>query len=231
MRDRLARLGPYFAVDRPDSSDEASWRPLSVLLDSPAALTERVLAVRAALGGGQVEVRTAVSVAQLGLVARLVSPMLGVAVLSGRLLRLDPQQAWWQPVLGGPMPLAVGDRALVGVPYDGVLGAGLAEELTTGPVRALVELSASLSVSRTVLWGNVASAVNGAVVMVARSRPDLADAAATLGRRLLETAPLRGTSTGTVGGDFRRLSCCLIYRVAGPGPRAVCGDCVLSATT
>ena len=112
-------------------------------------------------------------------------------------------------------------------------------ELTTGPVGDLVELSASLSVSRTVLWGNVASAVNGAVVMVGRSRPDLAGPAATLGRQLLETAPLLGTSTGTstgaiggaMGGDFRRLSCCLIYRVGGPGPRAVCGDCVLSATT
>ena len=83
LRDQLAAFGPYFAVDRPDSSDDASWRPLSVLLDSPAALTERVLAVRAALGGERVEVRTAVSVAQLGLVARLISPMIGVAVLSG----------------------------------------------------------------------------------------------------------------------------------------------------
>jgi ferric iron reductase protein FhuF len=66
--------------------------------------------------------------------------------------------------------------------------------------------------------------------MVAAARPDLSTEAAELGQQLLSQRPLQDTSTGTVGTDFCRRSCCLIYRAAPAGAPAICGDCVLTAT-
>ncbi len=218
MREALAGLGPYFALARPDDS----WQPLGLLLTSPAALAVRVEAVRAALGGEAVPVRIAVSVAQLGLVARLLAPVFGAAVLDGRLLDLD--QACWQPGVGGPMPMALSDEALAGVPYES-LAAGL-DRVLRGPVHDLVELAAGMSVSRRLLWGNVASGINGAATMVALARPELAPRARELGADLLRLPTLLGSGTGTIARDFRRRSCCLLYRL-GDGRTAVCADCVL----
>lgn len=52
----------------------------------------------------------------------------------------------------------------------------------------------TFALSRKVLWGNVGSALNGAAVSLGRGRP-----------------------------DFRRHTCCLLYRFGG----ATCRDCVL----
>lgn len=230
MRDALAALGPYFDVGPPDVSPEAPWRPLADLLATPEPLAQRASAIGDALGGSAVERRTAVSVAHLGLVARLVSPVIGAALLDGRVLELEPAQVWWQPQLGGAMPLLLGDPVLAGLPYGGPVALAVGEFVASGATARLVELAASMSVSRRVLWGNVASAVNGAVTMAARARPDLARQAVSLGQGLLGQPVLSATSTGVVASDFRRRSCCLLYRVAPSGPgtaKALCGDCVL----
>ncbi|BEP12220.1 (2Fe-2S)-binding protein [Acidothermaceae bacterium B102] len=234
MPDELAALGPYFAVGRHDPSvpPEGEWRPLRVLLSSPDALRDRAEQVQSALaaGAGQpVELRVAASVAHLGLVARLVAPAFGAAVLDARLLELD--EARWQPVLGGPAPLSLSEGALEGVPYDGPLVVALGRTWQQGPVRGLAEQARSLSVAATVSAGNVASAVNGTAVMVARSRPDLAERALAMAAELLTGPVLEGRSEGEPGKNFRRLSCCLIYRAAPRGPRVVCGDCILASTS
>jgi hypothetical protein len=57
--------------------------------------------------------------------------------------------------------------------------------------------SSTFALSRKVLWGNVTSALNGAARALGR------------GRR-----------------DFRRHSCCLLYRLPGGAP---CGDCILTS--
>jgi hypothetical protein len=233
LRDELAALGPYFAVGShsPLAPPDRPWQPLRLLVGSSAALRGRAVEVRAALAAGsgrpvdEIELRTAASIAQLGLVARLVAPAMGAALLDGRLLGMA--DAWWQPVLGGPVPLSLPQAALAGVPYDGPVAGAMGRELIEGPVRALVERSAALSVSPQVLWGNVASAVNGAATMVTTARPDLAPAAFALAAGLLDEPALLGTSRSDQGHNFRRLSCCLIYRVAPRGARAICGDCVL----
>ena len=245
LLDGLADFGPYFAVGthHPSGALLPPWIPLSVLLESPAALGERVTAVRAALAAdrpaGAVEFRVAASVTQLGLVARLLSPAIAVAAAYGRVLELDPAAVWWQAVLGGPCPLSVPADAIraetgkagggPGVAGDPGHAAGLVrDDLLDGPVRQVVELAAAMSVSRAVLWGNVASAINGATAMITRARPGLAGRARVTGAALLQYGPLPGAFTGTLAGGFRRRSCCLIYR-ASPGPRgAVCGDCVLA---
>jgi ferric iron reductase protein FhuF len=90
-----------------------------------------------------------------------------------------------------------------------------------------MDLAAGLSVSPKVLWGNVASGVNGAASMVGRARPDLAVRSRALATGLLDLPVLRGTATGMPGMDFRRRSCCLLYRLGPAAPKAVCADCVI----
>ncbi len=208
----ITSLGIYFALDTHQESSAADppWRSLAVLLDGSDALRSFYEQFRATLGratGRPVEFRVAASTGHLALVARLICPAFGAELLGHH---LDLTQARWQPVTEGVMPLSLPTGA-IGV-------AGDISALLTGPIRTLTELTAGMSVSSKVLWGNVSSAVNGAVMGACRARPDLAARSMALGRSL-GTAP---------GPDFRRTSCCLIYRIAPPGDSAIfCGDCVL----
>lgn len=221
----LDALGPFFAVRIHREEPGAPWRPMSELVDGAPVLDERVRRVRARLAGDRpaedVELRVAASVAHLGLVARLVSPVLAVAAVSGELLEPQLRRLRWQAELG-PFPLSAPEATTTADP--GVL----AERVLDGPVRQLVEATAAFSVAPQVLWGNVASAVSGAVSAVADGLPQHAAAARGLRRALLEREPLCGTGE-LVGGTFRRRSCCLIYRVAPERDGSVCGDCVLLA--
>jgi hypothetical protein len=209
----LSDLGPFFEVQ--SVAAEEQWRPLNALLAGPA-LDERVDHVEAFLGamtGQSVERRVAASTMSLGLFARLVAPQMGAAVLGHALPRLSFDTCYWQPVDGGPWPLA-----LVGAGRDADLAAALEDVLLP-----LVEaIAARCSLSEHVLTGNVASAVFGAVRMISSARPDLAAVAEGLGTRLL-AYPLAGA--GHVHGSFVRSSCCLYYRIPGGG---LCGDCVLA---
>jgi FhuF-like iron-sulfur protein len=230
LSESLAALGPYFTVGRHDPSvaPEGGWRPLQDLLSSADPLGERSELVRAALSlgsGQQVELRVAASVAHLGLAARLIAPVFAAAVLDAKLLVLD--DARWLPVLGGPVLLSLPDDVLAGIPFDGPLSGSLASTVIDGPVRALVHQAEVIGVPPKVAWGNVASGVNGAAAMVAGGRPERAAAVLSLAGDLLAEPALRGRSKGEPGKNFRRRSCCLIYRVAPRGPRVVCGDCIL----
>lgn len=241
MRD-LAAFGPFFTVQTHtrDSLPREPWHVMSEVVEDRDVLMDRVLAVRAGLAaaGGQapdaVELRVAASVTHLGLVARLVSPALAVAIVSGELLEVDLARTRWQRVLGGAFPLSVPSDASASdhdpnpEPTPEHLARLLAGRVLDGPVRDLVTATLSLSVSRHVLWGNVASAVNGAASMIVTSRPAWADRSRMIASLLLGQPPLRGTSVGSIGGDFRRRSCCLIYRAAPDATGAACGDCVLS---
>jgi hypothetical protein len=216
-------LGPFFAVAThpAEASPTGPWLRLTELLAGPR-LGERIAATRVALATSagcapeEVELRVAASVTQLGLAARLLSPALAVGVLNGGSLDLDPSRVWWQPVLGGPLPLSI------------PLGTG-ETNVVSGPIAALtLATQRACPVSSTVLWGNVASAVNGATTMIRTQRPDLAARAAAYANALLARSDLNAENV-QVGPGFRRRSCCLIYRLA-PGPaQAICGDCVLHA--
>jgi hypothetical protein len=215
----LTDWGPFFAVhDHPaGAAPAAPWRPFRELLDEPTVLTERVAAIQAYLsaGGGRPTRRVAASVTHLGLLARLVSPTLGVAVLSGEFPALDLGDLWWQSELGGTFPLSAHYRP-----------GGSPQALVDGPLRTL---TAAFAVSNKILWGNVASAINGAATMIAANRPDLADRAAAFADDLFDTPPLREAGMRRADGRFQRRSCCLIYQAAAtPNRDAVCGDCVLA---
>ena len=172
----LAALGPYFAVDmhRPGSPPRPPWQPLDALIGSPDALAGRIgevrerLAAAAGLPAAAVEFRVAASIAQLGLCARLLSPALGAAA-AGRALPLDVGQARWVPALGGPFRLSLAEVAIAAEP-----GTAAAAALLAGPITQIVRAVEAMAVSPRVLWGNVASAVNGAATMIAAARSDLA---------------------------------------------------------
>lgn len=211
--------GPFFAVEThpAHATPTPPWRPLRELVDEPARLAERVSGIQAylAAGGGRPARRVAESVTHLGLVARLVSPTLRMAVSSGEFPALELGEVWWQPEPGGTFPLSVHYAA-----------DGSPDALVSGP---LWTLTSAFAGSAKVLWGNVASAINGAATMIATTRPDLAGRALALAEALLATPPLRGTSVREPDGRFRRRSCCLIYLAAPtPSRAAVCGDCVLA---
>jgi hypothetical protein len=239
--DDLTALGPFFAAGTHPRGAEPvpPWRPASELTSPSGPLRDRIASVRAALaarGGravGEIEPRVAASAAHLGLVARLVSPALGAAVLR-RPVDMRPGGLWWQDTIGGPVPLSVP------VPWaDGEQGTPLPDgghaqfpgnwdqQLFDEVVAPVTAATARLvPVSGRVLRGNVASAVNAAAAQVARQRPDLALDAWRAAARLLGRPWLRD-EPHPPGPEFRRSSCCLFYRLAPGDPSAVCGDCVL----
>ena len=226
----LAGLGPYAAVDThaPGEAAPAPWRPMCELVEDPAALDGRVRAVAAALGLGPAtargDLRVAASTAHLGLVARLVAPAVALAALGGAPFDQRPAELWWQDRLGGPYPLSVAPTG----PGAGPAAADTAGEPVLGD--AVGDLTAVIAgryhVSPRVLWGNTASAVNSAASQLARERPDLAERGRQVAQALLSD-PRLAQEPAPAGPGFRRASCCLIHRLAGPPARAVCGDCVL----
>lgn len=238
----LSALGPFFAVDaHPAGARPAPpWRPARELAEPSGPLLGRIGSVRAGLadrGGcppGDIELRVAASVMHLGLTARLVSPALAALACGGRLdLRLGG--LWWQDTAGGPVPLSVpvpGDPGLGEHPVSDGTASGRTAERDCGrlvdeviaPVTEAV--SGLVPVSPRVLWGNVASAVNGAAGMVAAQRADLSQQAWSVAAAFFRS-PRLSRESHPPGPSFRRSSCCLIYRLAPAGPRPVCGDCVL----
>jgi hypothetical protein len=228
----LAALGPYFAVDvhRPGSPVRPPWQPLGELTGSPDALAGRIGEVRERLAAAAgcpataVEFRVAASIAQLGLCARLLSPALGAAA-AGRALPVDVGQARWVPALGGPFRLSLAEVA-VEVAVAAEAGTAATAALLAGPITQIVRSVEAMAVSRRVLWGNVASAVNGAATMIVAARPDLAGPAAEAAAAMLSYPALARTYQGRPLTGFRRRNCCLIYRLSPAAP-AYCGDCVL----
>ena len=229
----LATLGPFFAVQThcPGGEVPAPWQPLDTLLGSATALAARIGAVRDSLAAAagrpasRIELRVAASVAQLGIAARLISPVLGSAVL-GVPLGIDAGQARWIPATGGPFPLSLTlpGGAAPGCPPSTAEAIRPLTELLAGPVRALVGMTAPM-VSRRVLWGNAGSAINGAAFMISTARPPLRPRAIRLSQAALRFPELAGGYRGQPTTSFQRRSCCLIYRIA-ENPQ-YCGDCVL----
>ena len=234
----LAGFGPFFAVQthRAGAAPPDPWQPPDTLLGSATALATRISAVRDSLAAAagcpasQIELRVAASVAQLGISARLISPVLGAAVL-GVPLGIDAGQACWVPATGGPFRLSLalsGDAALLGRPQPAGLAeaAGPLTELLGGPVRALVDMTTPM-VSRRILWGNAGSAINGAAAVISTARPALRQRAIRVSTAALRRPELAGSYRGQPTTSFQRRSCCLIYRIAG-NPQ-YCGDCILNA--
>lgn len=230
-------VGGFFAL-RAGEPDEGGT-PLSAVYaaesgpDSP--LTARVDAVAARLAAP--ERRIAVSIAHLGLAARLWSIALGAAALHGRVPDLGPERLYWDPRRTTPDDLLL-TRA-------DFLPAGVGVLRETVQQRHLVPLHAAFRrdtrISERLLWGNAGSALAGAVRELTawaerEGRPHVGARARELASGLL-TGPelattLRARDTGDgergsgpgfwAGRGPRRRSCCLYYRCPAGG---LCGDC------
>jgi hypothetical protein len=228
--DDLAALGPFFTVCTHPAGAEPRppWRPLRELAGPGGPLPARIDAVRAALAAragrpaGEIEPRVAASITHLGLAARLIGPALAAAA-TGRRLGMRLGELWWQDTLGGPVPLSVPVPLPAATADDPAATQGLLNEVIA-PLTA--ETSRLVTVSPRVLWGNVASAVNGAAAQVTARRPDLSRPAWAVAAALFAT-PQLSRERQPPGPAFRRSSCCLIYKITAGGPQGVCGDCVL----
>jgi hypothetical protein len=171
----------------------------------------------------EAEPRVAASIAQLGYAARLWSPVVGAALLGGVVPDLSGLR------ISATRPARLGVSEPRGWHADDI--AGLAELSYRNVAEHHLEpLTRALRgrVAPGLLWGNAASALAGALGMLAGARPELRGPAGELASELLCTGRLADTGDLGVTGaglGFRRRSCCLYYRLPGGG---LCGDCSLS---
>ncbi|MBM7166976.1 (2Fe-2S)-binding protein [Streptomyces sp. G44] len=217
----LRSVGGFFAL-RPAPAPSGAV-PLVKVYAPPAAadpLAFRVAKVARRLGAP--EERIAVSVAQLGLAARLWSVALGSAALYGAVPDLDPALLSWDADGTSPDDLWLdGTRTLPG-------DAGTVRQVVQhGHLAPLADaLRTRYRMSAGLLWGNAGSALAGAARELhgwaaRQGREDVGERALALASELFDHPDLRGS--GTLDGTaFRRRSCCLYYRCPGGG---VCGDC------
>jgi hypothetical protein len=240
---QVASFGPFFATT--DSAEIRSdddgfgpydWVCMAGIINDPSILEQRITATREALAQTArldltgVEWRVAASIAHLGLVARFVAPLMGVAVVYDTVAQVRLADAWWRPVLGGPYPLSFSIAPLtvaeVGQSQNVQQTArDFAAEILAGPVGELTETMAEIgSVAEGLLWGNVASGLGGAANMIASVQHALAPNAVRFVDSILGIEPMLGSATYRSGRLWRR-SCCLMYRLPGAG---YCGDCALS---
>ncbi|WP_141137581.1 (2Fe-2S)-binding protein [Blastococcus mobilis] len=221
-----ATLGPFSAVAGVPGPGWVTW---AALVDG-GPLERRVVDVRAALAAGpgspDVDLRVAASLAHLGLVARLVSPLLGAALTSGVLPVAPPSGVHLRLAGRNPLPLTLPSAQAVPVADSAALAAAL-DRCWLAP--AVLPLSAAVAVrtglSRSVLDGNAVSAVAGALRMAAAARPELVGPAAAALDEVLFHGALAGTGRRRDDGSFVRRSCCLLYRLPSAG---TCGDCILA---
>ena len=233
-------VGPFFAIEL--SPEGVDWQSVSTLLDPySGALRIAIGSTRAALAarvGADVEDRVAASLWLLGWSARLVSPWLGAALLGGVVPVVDPHQLLWRAGAGQPVPLAISsprgrpvetlETAETAETAEAAETAETAQLLSAACVAALVEplleaTAKAFPISRKVLWGNVASAVAGALAQLARATPAAGERITRVGRQLLAIDQLQGQG-GWTRGQFARRTCCLMYRLPDTG---LCADCVL----
>ncbi|WUT00715.1 (2Fe-2S)-binding protein [Streptomyces sp. NBC_00708] len=165
------------------------------------------------------ETRIGVSIAHLGLAARLWSPVLACALVHGIVPEMTTVE-WADD--GSALRLAGprGSRA----PRSGAALADAVAAQADGVLQR-VESHLPARVAPRLLAGNSASALVGSAAQLLRLRPGLRGPLTELTRDLLETGRLRGTGRITGPGPaFRRRSCCLYYRVPNGSK---CGDCCL----
>jgi iron complex transport system ATP-binding protein len=210
--DAVAAVGPYFAVH---ARDGAGWLALDAC--GLAALTDTV-----GERLGTSERRVAASIMFQGLAARLVSPVLA-GLGRGIVLDLDPAATAVRSRPGEAMDLTCPQIGGWLAPEPDV--ALVADVLLEQQLRPLVEaVAADGPVAAGLLWGNVSSALVGALGVLGGGADPVA---ARVVGELLEHGPLAGTGDGGPAG-FRRRSCCLFYRTPAGG---YCGDCALVPRT
>ncbi|MDO4412568.1 (2Fe-2S)-binding protein [Cutibacterium sp.] len=161
---------------------------------------------------GPVARRVALSATQLGIVARLVVPVVAARSLGHDVNFPRLEDLWFRDVLHAPVPVSVAWQ-----PGPAKIAGSAVERITNAFIAA--------GLSKIVAWDNLASSVSTSVIMISRCRPDLRQAAIDAATELLILVDPRPGITA--GPAFHRRSCCLYYQVSGSRV-ACCGDCVLA---
>ena len=226
---QTAEIGEYFALTGADRGD---WRAIPALFDEATLIdfverTRTAIAASARCDRDDISVRMAASSFQLGVAARLLSPPIGAASCFGAVPVINERSLVWQPTSSHRPEFAGTDLDWVRVSTPERAAELIASSICDGVLRVLNDkLRDLMSLSSQVSWGNVISAANGAVTVLAMSRPERERAGRDVVRALLNTEPLRGTGEFSHG-RFQRRSCCLFYQAPGSG---LCGDCVLTVS-
>lgn len=222
--EELSRLGGYFAL--PPAGPGAVRYPQ---LATPEVVTRFVEATRTAIATSvrvpapTVEVRVAASSFQLGVAARLLSPMIAGALCRQAIPVLTPDNLFFSAQNHAPV-FSVHDVGIRDAPDIESAARGISASVPTLFEPLNLTLRGVAGLSPLVSTGNVASAANGAVTVLALTHPELERAGRALIEALLAGTPL--TDAGRLDrGNFTRHSCCLFYKVPGAG---LCGDCVIS---
>lgn len=224
----LAPLGEFFAMP---AAAEGSWMPITSLLSDAATvrdyayLTRTALASSMGVAAADVPLKAAASSVHLSVAARLLSPVIGAAVCLDAIPLLGSDSLYWQQDSSHRPMLGVADLAWAAVTGPAQAATLITDSLVEGVLRPLSEtMRSATALSPQVLWGNVASAANGAVTVLSMSRPGDQRHGRALIAALLSAHPLSGTAEIT-SGRFMRRNCCLFYQVPGGG---YCGDCIFT---
>jgi ferric iron reductase protein FhuF len=186
--------------------------------DFPDAVPGLITAV--ARASGACERRVAASLVVLGYSARLLGPSLAVLLRDGILLDVTPTNVRF--AYGAGFQLAMAD------PAGWSASPGNAAEIWRSVVvddhlaMVVAAVRAEVPVAAGLLWGNIASGLVGALAGAVRAGLVTVDAATAFAGPPLVGGHLAGSGTLGPGLRFRRLSCCLYYRLPGGG---YCGDC------
>lgn len=219
----LSRMGGYFALPRVGPG--AVRYPE---LAGAEVVTQFVDATRAAIAASvrvpveAIEPRVAASSFQLGVAARLLSPIVAAALCRQAIPILTPASLFFGAVNHTPV-FSVADVEIRAVGDIDSAAHGISALLPElfEPLNATLRSVAALSLQ--VSTGNVVSAANGAVTVLAMTQPHVEAAGRALVGALLAGGPL--ADAGRLDNDvFTRRSCCLFYKVPGAG---LCGDCVI----
>ena len=207
-----ADLGGFFGlgIDAGDADGRGGCTAAELYAPGSPALPAIVARMRARLGG---EDRAVASVAHLGYAARLVSPVLAVALLADAVLVVPAADLFVVQEAGGGLRLSAGAGARL---------AALSAEAVRDTVAAHLEpfaahLRTRYRLAPALLRGNAASALAGAVRVLPGA---LRQRGAALAEEVLALPPF----AGTLRASGVRRSCCLYYRLPGGG---TCGDCPL----
>ena len=222
-----AELGPFSSVEPMPSRGWVSW---ARVVEDPAVLEQRVIEVQRVLAAGpastSIDPRVAASIVHLGLVARLLSPIVGAGLVAGVLPACPPDRVHLRLAGSNPLPLALtGPEAITATEPDAVADALAVHWLRPAVDPLTAAVHERFRLSRHVLAGNTASAAAGALRAAGTARPDLAGRAEAVLGALLAAGPLAGSGRRREDGSYVRRSCCLFYRLPGAG---TCGDCVLT---
>lgn len=226
---RTAALGDYFALPEPGRGE---WQELPALF-RPATVDEFVNRTRAKIAASagcdtkDIPVRLAASSFQLGVAARLLSPAIGAATCFSAMPLITADALTWE--MNGHSPrFAMTDLDWIHAESVQTAAAAISRSVVATILGPLNDTLRSVTgLSSQVTWGNVMSAANGAVTVMAMSRPECESRGRSLIAALMNTGQLTGSGS-FVHGRFMRRSCCLFYLSPGSG---LCGDCVLNVAT